>query len=151
MSGAKPAHKELGTLWEFGSETVRLDKAGLGHLFFAGGGRGYISRALWVSLVAFPRGRVMVWIVPLVAGSHIPRHVLVVFEKRKRFQHSLSNCSIVADVHCDPTSRWRLFAGKNEHRRPFPPCAPPTHLAATISSEREILRSSKKKGATSSQ
>lgn len=99
MSWGPLAHEGLGTLWKFASEIVRLDKADLGHFCLRRGV--YRQGTLGLLLVAFGRGGVMVWIIRLVAGSQIPRHVLVVFKKRKRFQPSAVRCGIVANVHCD--------------------------------------------------
>lgn len=66
-------------------------------------GEGYIGRAHSVfPWSLFGGGGVMVWIIRFVAGSQIPRHVLVVFKKRKNvFQQSVVRCGIVANVHCD--------------------------------------------------
>lgn len=64
-------------------------------------GEGNFGRAHGVSLIAFWCGMVMGWIIPIVAGSQIPGHVLVVFQKRKRFQWSFARPCVLANVHCD--------------------------------------------------
>ena len=56
--------------WDFGDEIVLLDKAGLGQFVFYGDG--HVGRAHGVSLVAFWCGMIMVWIIPIVAGSQGP-------------------------------------------------------------------------------
>lgn len=87
MTWARLAQEGLGTLWEFANETARLDKADLGHFCLRRGI--YRQGTLGLLLVAFGRGGIMVWIIRLVAGSQIPRRVLVVFKKGNVFNSQL--------------------------------------------------------------